>query len=69
MPYGSITRLEPGHGYGFIVDDSSLEWFFVAAGLRDGSFDVVWVGERVGFAIEHTKRGPRATDIRHEQLD
>ena len=69
MPYGNITRLEPGYGFGFIVDDSGLDWFFVAGGLRGGSFDAVWVGERVGFAIEQTRSGPRAADIRHEQID
>jgi cold shock CspA family protein len=69
MPYGSITRLEPGYGYGFIVDDSGLDWFFVTDGLRGGTYETVWVGQRVGFAIEQTKGGPRAADVHHEQLD
>jgi cold shock CspA family protein len=69
MPYGNIVRLEPDHGFGFIIDDAGLDWFFVKDGLRGRRFEAVWVGERVGFAAEWTKSGPRATDIHHEQLD
>jgi cold shock CspA family protein len=69
MPYGNITRIESRHGFGFIVDDSGMDWFFVAGDVRDGRFDSIWVGERVGFTPEATKSGPRAADIHHEQLD
>lgn len=68
MPYGQITRLEPAHGFGFLVDDAGMEWFFVRDGVRDG-FDDLWVDERVGFSFEWTPRGPRAIDIHFEQLD
>ncbi len=69
MPYGNITRIEPRHGFGFIVDDSGMDWFFVTDDVRDARFDSIWVGERVGFTPEATKSGPRASDIHHEQLD
>jgi len=69
MPYGSITRIESRHGFGFIVDDSGMDWFFVADDVRGARFDSIWVGERVGFTPEATKSGPRASDIHHEQLD
>jgi cold shock CspA family protein len=69
MPYGSIRRIEAEHGFGFIVDDSGLDWFFVSADVRGGRFENIWVGERVGFTPEATKSGPRAADIHHEQLD
>ena len=69
MPYGSITRLEPAHGFGFIVDDSGMDWFFVEEGVRGGRLGAVWVGERVAFSAEDTVRGPRAVDIHHEQQD
>ena len=69
MPFGQITRIESRHGFGFIVDDSGQDWFFVTAAVRGGRIDEVWVGERVGFTPEATRSGPRASDIHHEQLD
>ena len=69
MPYGNITRLEPQHGFGFLVDDAGLEWFFVREGVRGNAFDVIWLEERVGFTSEWTPKGPRATDVHFEQLD
>lgn len=69
MLYGRITRIEPGHGFGFILDDSGLDWFFVRDAVRAPGFDELWRGERVAFAREWTTSGPRATDIHHEQLD
>ncbi|MCC7124145.1 MAG: cold shock domain-containing protein [Acidobacteria bacterium] len=67
--YGSITRLEPGHGFGFIKDDGGMDWFFVREDVRGERFENIWIGERVGFVIEKTKSGPRAADVHHEQVD
>jgi cold shock CspA family protein len=67
--HGSVTRLEPEHGFGFIVDDSHGDWFFVDAGVRQGGLTTLWIGERVAFRQESTPNGPRAVDIHHEQLD
>ena len=46
--YGHITRLEPQHGYGFLVDDSGMDWFFLRGDVRDPGFDRLWIDERVG---------------------
>ena len=67
--YGRITRLLPEHGYGFLTDDTGMEWFFVAEGVRGLSLNEIWVDERVGFTAEWTAKGPRAVDIHFEQLD
>ncbi len=67
MLCGTITRLDPTHGFGFIVDDSHMDWFFVQDGVRGGRLDVLRVGARVRFAEERTRSGPRASDIHHEQ--
>jgi cold shock CspA family protein len=69
MPHGNIKRLVHEHGFGFLIDDSGLEWFFVREGVRGGSFDVLWLDERVTFAPEWTPKGPRAIDIHFEQVD
>jgi cold shock CspA family protein len=69
MPYGHITRLEPQYGYGFLIDDAGMDWFFVRDGVRSGAFDLIWLDERVGFSPEWTPSGPRAADIHFEQLD
>jgi cold shock CspA family protein len=69
MPYGNIVRIEAERGFGFIHDDGGMDWFFVAEDIRDGRFDAVWVGARVGFTPRSTPNGPRASDIHHEQLD
>ena len=63
MPHGHITRLVPEHGFGFLVDDAGMDWFFVREGVRGGTFDGIWLDERVGFSPEWTPNGPRATSI------
>lgn len=69
MPYGHITRLEPQHQFGFLIDDAGMDWFFVAEGVRGGALDTLWLEERVGFSSEWTMQGPRAVDIHFEQID
>ena len=66
---GEIVRLVPAHGFGFLVDDSHMEWFFVESGVRSGRLNTLWVGERVGFSQERTPSGPRAADIHHESVE
>lgn len=63
MPHGQITRLEPGHGFGWLVDDAGMDWFFVRDGVRGRRFERLALGERVIFDAESTPKGPRATDI------
>jgi cold shock CspA family protein len=66
MPQGHITRVEPEFGFGWLVDDAGIDWFFVRDGVRAGRFDRLVPGERVAFAFETTPRGPRASDIASE---
>jgi cold shock CspA family protein len=66
MPHGSITRVEPALGFGWIVDDSGMDWFFVRGGVRDGALGRLQKGQRVVFSSEWTAKGPRATDISRE---
>lgn len=64
---GEVVRIEPALGFGFIRDDRDGDWFFVAAGVRQGGLDGLRVGERVAFSQEWTVNGPRATDIHRER--
>lgn len=69
MLHGTVRRLVPAHGFGFIVDDAGLDWFFITDDLRGGTFAEFKVDERVGFSSQWTPRGPRAMDVHHEQHD
>jgi cold shock CspA family protein len=55
----------PQHGFGFLIDDAGMDWFFVRENVRDG-FDLLAADERVSFSPEWTPKGPRAADIRYE---
>jgi cold shock CspA family protein len=66
MLHGHITRLEPELGFGWIVDDAGMDWFFVREGVRHGGLERLRTGERVTFDFESTPRGPRASDIAPE---
>ncbi len=68
MKYGNISRLVPAHGYGFLVDDNGIEWFFLAEGVRGGVFDEIWPDERVGFSAGWPPEGPRAVPVHFAQL-
>jgi cold shock CspA family protein len=63
MLHGHITRLEPELGFGWLVDDAGMDWFFVRAGVRGSRFARLTKGERVTFDSESTPSGPRASDI------
>jgi hypothetical protein len=49
-------------GFGWLIDDAGLDWFFVRDGVR-GSIERLLTRERVTFSYEWTPTGPRATDI------
>lgn len=66
MARGRITRLVPEHGFGFLVDNAGVDWFFIGEGLRGGSFDAVREGDPVHFSQEWTPKGPRAVDVHAE---
>lgn len=69
MIHGTVKRIVAEHGFGFIVDDGGMDWFFLAADVRGGELSALWLDERVGFVSEWTPRGPRAADIHYEPVD
>jgi cold shock CspA family protein len=69
MPKGHVSRVLPEHGFGFLVDDAGMDWFFVRDGVRGGAFEQLLKDDRVGFSPEWTPKGPRAIDIHLEPAD
>lgn len=68
MLYGLISRVEPALGFGWIVDEAGLDWFFVRDSVTAGTLEELSVNERVGFTSEWTAHGPRAAGIHPERL-
>ena len=66
MPHGTVKRIELARGFGFIVDDAGLDWFFVRQDVRGGNLETLAVDERVTFTFGWSSTGPRATDIDSE---
>ncbi len=65
MLTGSIKKLVPERGFGFINADDGQEYFFHRSGLDDSlDFDRLANGERVNFEIERSDKGPRAKQVR-----
>jgi cold shock CspA family protein len=67
MLHGTLTRIEPGLGFGWIVDDAGVDWFFVREGVRGGAIQRLLPNERVTFSYEWTPKGPRAIDVALER--
>ena len=65
LPNGTIKKLVPDRGFGFIAADDGKEYFFHRSGLdRDMNFDSLQGGENVEFEIEASQKGPRAFKVR-----
>lgn len=66
MPFGTIKKVVPDRGFGFIASEDGVEYFFHRSGLDAAlNFDGLQGGERVEFEIEPSQKGPRAFKVRH----
>jgi len=63
MPTGTIKKLVPDRGFGFIAAEDGKEYFFHKSGT-EGDFDSLNGGEKVTFEIEQSPKGPRAKTVR-----
>lgn len=62
---GTIKKLVPDRGFGFITAEDGQEYFFHRSAVSgDGGFDSLRGGETVQFDVEASPRGPRATRVR-----
>lgn len=60
---GTIARLLVDRGFGFIRDESGIEYFFLRSAVRDSDWESLKPGQRVRFAVERSSKGPRAGDV------
>jgi cold shock protein len=61
MTEGTIKKIVPDRGFGFIAADDGKEYFFHRSGVQD--FDTLMGGEKVSFEIEPSPKGPRANRV------
>ena len=65
MPQGTIKKLVPERGFGFIAADDGKEYFFHRSGVESmHGFDTLSGGEVVTFDVEPSPKGPRANRVR-----
>jgi len=58
---GTIKKVIPDRGFGFISADDGQEYFFHRDGLEPSvNFDRLTGGEKVTFHIQPSQKGPRA---------
>lgn len=60
---GKIIRLMPEKGFGFIVGDNRLEYFFHASALKNVQFMALETGQEVTFEDAEGPKGLRAEDV------
>jgi CspA family cold shock protein len=62
MLSGTIKKLVPDRGFGFIAAEDGKEYFFHRSGTS-ADFDSLMGGERVSFEVEASPKGPRAGKV------
>jgi cold shock CspA family protein/ribosome-associated translation inhibitor RaiA len=62
-PEGTISKLFPDRGYGFIATADGREVYFHRNSVLTPGFDEVKVGSRVRFAEEQGAQGPQASSV------
>ena len=61
---GTIKKLTPDRGFGFIRGENGSEYFFHRSELRGGlRFEDLREGQRVSFEPQQADKGPRAADV------
>ena len=65
MPRGTVTKMVPVEGYGFVTDGEDREIYFDQAAVPDGRFDRLSEGDDVRFveAEGEGAKGPQASTV------
>ena len=62
--HGTVARLMPGEGYGFISTPDGREFFFSRESMAaDGEWDMLALGGKVRFTEHHGEKGPYASAV------
>lgn len=65
MSKGTIKKIVPDRGFGFIAAEDGKEYFFHRSGVDTTlNFDSLRGGETVSFDVEQSQKGPRANRVR-----
>jgi cold shock protein len=65
MSSGTIKKIVPDRGFGFIQAEDGKEYFFHRTGIDTSvNFDQLTGGERVTFDVEPSPKGPRANRVK-----
>jgi CspA family cold shock protein len=65
MATGTVKKVVPDRGFGFITADDGKEYFFHRSAVQSSlEFDRLVGGEAVEFEVEESPKGPRATGVR-----
>jgi len=64
QPIGTVMRLNPTEGFGFLETADGREIYFHKNSVLDGAFSRLSVGARVAFAEEPGDKGPQASTVR-----
>lgn len=67
MNNGTISRLFGDKGFGFIRGRDGREYFFHRSGARE-QFEMMREGQAVEFDEEPSPKGPRATQVRSQEM-
>jgi len=62
MAEGTIKKIVPDRGFGFIAAEDGKEYFFHRSAVEN--FDNLQGGERVSYEVEPSPKGPRAGRVR-----
>jgi CspA family cold shock protein len=60
---GQVLRLLSEKGFGFILGDNGIEYFFHQSAVKNTPFAALREGTKVTFADGEGPKGPRAEDV------
>jgi CspA family cold shock protein len=60
---GTVRWFDGSKGYGYINSEDGVDVFVHYSAITDSAAPFLAPGEQVAFLLEHTVRGPQATDV------